>query len=112
MHLAATLILGGRAAKSLSLASPQSPLCRCTPTGPCWPNKEQWNALNLTLDGSLVQAYPVGIVCHNPNYDQVQCAVINANSHSLVWRAAQPGLYTIGENQSKTSVVENKTNTE
>jgi hypothetical protein len=66
-------------------------LCHCEPGQSCWPTVANWASLNSSIGGNLVAVQPVASPCHNPNYDAVACAVVQANTHDSVYRSAQPG---------------------
>jgi hypothetical protein len=36
------------------------------PSGVCWPSTEDWTALNSSLNGKLVIALPLGLLCYDP----------------------------------------------
>ncbi|KAF4457088.1 putative isoamyl alcohol oxidase [Fusarium austroafricanum] len=60
------LAVGGSAT-----ASPK--VCRCFPGDSCWPSSDEWNNLNKTVSGRLVETVPLGSPCHDPNYDAEEC---------------------------------------
>jgi hypothetical protein len=64
-----------------SINQAEQKFCRCRPTDSCWPNKEEWTALNNSIEGNLVYLRPVGSVCHEPTF----------LTHDSGWRASQPG---------------------
>ncbi|KAI0883043.1 FAD-binding domain-containing protein [Annulohypoxylon maeteangense] len=39
--------------------------CKCYPGDECWPSKDNWAALNSTVDGNLLMNIPPGASCHN-----------------------------------------------
>lgn len=72
-------------------AGPSHGRCRCLPSDDCWPKSDEWQALNSTLEGDLVEVKPVEHVCHDPTFDEQACqAVMSINNDSL-WRSEQPG---------------------
>ncbi|KAK8141721.1 hypothetical protein G3M48_009999 [Beauveria asiatica] len=52
--------------------------CKCSPSDPCWPSSQEWQALNETVSGRLTRATPPGSVCYpsEPNYNQSACQVV------------------------------------
>ena len=62
--------------------------CKVTPASPDWPTDTQWQALNSSVSGRLIQPIPPGAVCHEewPQYDNVSCSALygqwsNASFH-------------------------------
>lgn len=53
--------------------------CRCLPSDDCWPNDADWRSLNETVQGCLTKVTPIGAVCHDPTYDEVACAELQAS---------------------------------
>ncbi|KAI0548720.1 FAD binding domain protein [Xylaria curta] len=53
--------------------------CRCIRGDKCWPDQKQWSRLNSTVNGRLIAAAPLGLLCHEPNYDEAACAVLKEN---------------------------------
>lgn len=54
------------------------PSCRCFPGDECWPSDAEWSALNATVEGRLVSTVPLGYPCHDPYYDEGQCAQLRS----------------------------------
>ncbi|KAL0780656.1 hypothetical protein CaCOL14_001991 [Colletotrichum acutatum] len=52
------------------------PFCTCTDGDSCWPSELQWQDLNASVGGRLIAPVPPASVCHNPNYDEAECAAI------------------------------------
>ncbi|KAE8149173.1 hypothetical protein BDV25DRAFT_168017 [Aspergillus avenaceus] len=50
--------------------------CRCFPGDACWPSQDVWAKFNETIDGRLVATVPLGIPCHDPNYDETKCKAL------------------------------------
>ncbi|PVG03844.1 FAD-binding domain-containing protein [Serendipita vermifera] len=65
----------------------------CTYPQPCWPAQKEWDRFNATIRGGLVRARPPAYPCHQPNYNEAQCAIVKQNWNSEIWRAQQPGAY-------------------
>ncbi|KAI3541429.1 isoamyl alcohol oxidase [Colletotrichum filicis] len=57
-------------------ASWARPFCTCTDGDSCWPSKLQWQDLNASVGGRLIAPVPPASVCHDPNYDEAECAAI------------------------------------
>ncbi|KAK1140587.1 hypothetical protein N8T08_010224 [Aspergillus melleus] len=81
-----------------ALAAKQAPVgfdaprqCRCRPHEPCWPSPAEWQALNTSLHGNVVDVRPIGHVCHGDTYDPVACGQVVKLSSNGTWRASQPG---------------------
>lgn len=52
------------------------PFCRCFPGDECWPSDAEWSSLNTTVEGRLIATVPLGSPCHDPSYDEEQCAYL------------------------------------
>lgn len=52
------------------------PSCRCFPGDECWPSDAEWSSLNTTVEGRLIATVPLGSPCHDPSYDEEQCAYL------------------------------------
>ncbi|KAG6367111.1 hypothetical protein INS49_001293 [Diaporthe citri] len=50
--------------------------CRCFPGDECWPSDAEWSSLNATVGGRLIATVPLGSPCHDPYYDEDQCAYL------------------------------------
>ncbi|KAK4148259.1 uncharacterized protein C8A04DRAFT_24060 [Dichotomopilus funicola] len=50
--------------------------CKCFPGDACWPLLDDWSLLNQTVDGRLIATTPLARPCHDPNYDQAECKVL------------------------------------
>ncbi|KAI0126627.1 hypothetical protein BJ170DRAFT_629451 [Xylariales sp. AK1849] len=48
--------------------------CKCFPGDSCWPSQGHWDSLNNTVEGRLIATVPLGSPCHDPTYDEDQCA--------------------------------------
>lgn len=53
--------------------------CKCFPGDLCWPLVSDWNSLNETVGGRLIATVPLGRACHDPNYDEARCQVLQDN---------------------------------
>lgn len=64
----------------VSLVAAQSnSSCLCLPDDDCWPGQGDWQSLNETVNGQLVEVVPIGAVCHDPHYDAVECQKLRDN---------------------------------
>jgi len=59
----------------LALASTS---CRALPGDLEWPSLSEWQELNATVDGRLVATVPLGSPCHDPNYNETECAYLQS----------------------------------
>ncbi|GFN19172.1 FAD binding domain protein [Aspergillus tubingensis] len=55
--------------------------CKCAPNDACWPPVTEWDSLNTTVSGRLIETIPVGSVCYpsEPTYDAEACAAVRTN---------------------------------
>ncbi|KAF4513234.1 hypothetical protein G6O67_000532 [Ophiocordyceps sinensis] len=65
--------------------------CRCRAQEPCWPSHHEWQALNSSVDGTLVSVRPAANACHDPAFDAAACNASSVKSTNSLWRASQPG---------------------
>jgi hypothetical protein len=49
---------------------------RCYPDEPWWPSVKDWDQLNQTVSGRLIQIVPLGQSCHNPDFKNSTCAAL------------------------------------
>lgn len=58
--------------------------CRAFPGKASWPPEEEWQKLNSSLSGALLQPPPSGAVCYNNTkyYDQAACNTILTSARS------------------------------
>lgn len=61
---------------ALAISAQAEDHCRCFPGDPCWPSVEEWSRFNQTIDGRLVATVPLASPCHEPNYNQKECATL------------------------------------
>ncbi|OTA64297.1 hypothetical protein K449DRAFT_381253 [Hypoxylon sp. EC38] len=65
---------------------PSTPsLCRFVPGDAGWPGLEEWNTLNSTVGGRLIQGVPLAQSCFEPNFDNATCEAIRTQ-----WSELQP----------------------
>ena len=69
----ATALLALHMVLAIPVADSSSKSCHCMPTDPCWPSTSEWNKLNSSVEGRLVQTHPIGSPCHDPTYDAAKC---------------------------------------
>ncbi|ROW10255.1 hypothetical protein VMCG_01944 [Cytospora schulzeri] len=50
--------------------------CKCFPGDACWPSQAEWSNLNTTVGGRLIATVPLGSPCHDPYYDEEECAYL------------------------------------
>lgn len=50
--------------------------CKCFPGDSCYPTAAEWSALNTTVGGRLIATVPLGSPCHDPAYDEAECAYL------------------------------------
>ncbi|KAK4144972.1 uncharacterized protein C8A04DRAFT_36112 [Dichotomopilus funicola] len=60
------------------VAGATSKQCLRLPSDPEWPSQTTWSQLNSTVGGRLSATVPLGSVCHDPTYDAVACANLQA----------------------------------
>jgi len=67
--------------------SPPRPRCRTSPGDATWPSLPDWNRLNASLGGALIQTVPQGAVCYpsHPRYDDRMCTTM---VQAAVWTAS------------------------
>ncbi|KGO72709.1 FAD linked oxidase, N-terminal [Penicillium italicum] len=59
-----------------ALVAAYEPQCRSLPGDVQWPRQNLWDRLNATVDGQLIAAVPLASVCHDPQYNETACAVL------------------------------------
>ncbi|KAF7943953.1 hypothetical protein EAE96_010367 [Botrytis aclada] len=79
--------------------------CRALPGDQSWPSAAEWINLNNTVNGRLIATVPIASPCHDPSYNETECAYLQANwaNPSLHWNSSSssiaPYFATLG-NQS------------
>jgi hypothetical protein len=65
----------------------------CRPGQKCWPNLQQWQQLNETINGHLYQTIPLGAPCYKDSafYNQDTCSVVQGNYNSSLDRVSHYG---------------------
>ncbi|KAJ7800712.1 hypothetical protein B0H14DRAFT_2898482 [Mycena olivaceomarginata] len=56
--------------------------CKIIPGDATWPSEAEWSIFNESVDGRLIKTIPIAKSCHDPHYDESQCAYIRAQWHS------------------------------
>ncbi|XP_055330644.1 uncharacterized protein LOC129583005 [Paramacrobiotus metropolitanus] len=66
--------------------------CRCMPDTPCWPTAQEWNGLNASLSGRLVQPQPSGYPCYRgAGYNITACSQMKTSRSNAYYRRDLPG---------------------
>lgn len=60
-------------------STPHPPECRVLPGDPSWPDRHDWNTLNSSLSGRLIETIPLGRPCHHPNYNEEECQALRTS---------------------------------
>ena len=68
------------------------PTCKAIPGSSGWPSTEEWDRLNTSISGRLINPTPPGAVCHQDqsNYNQLECVETLVNWTNDTWHAANP----------------------
>ncbi|KAL4812432.1 hypothetical protein BDW67DRAFT_178754 [Aspergillus spinulosporus] len=79
-------------AAGTALAAPRNAACKLTPHDAAWPSEEEWNALNATLDGTLIRTAPAASSCYpeNPFNAPTNCTEVTAHWSYAAYHAAWP----------------------
>ncbi|KAF9009529.1 FAD binding domain protein [Cyathus striatus] len=75
-HLIITLAIIQR--NCAGAAAARQRVCKVLPKDPEWPSAMQWNQLNATVEGRLLRTVPPGRPCHDPDFNEINCANIRA----------------------------------
>lgn len=64
--------------------------CKCYSDNACWPSQADWNALNTTVGGALLNALPPAAPCHytmngTKTYNAAECETVNALYTDETW---------------------------
>ncbi|KFX97817.1 hypothetical protein V490_02608 [Pseudogymnoascus sp. VKM F-3557] len=69
--------------------------CKCTPTDDCWPKVSDWDTLNTTIDGRLINNEPLARPCYQgAGYSKEICEDISSNWNVNSWLATSPVGYS------------------
>ncbi|KAK4222797.1 hypothetical protein QBC38DRAFT_489055 [Podospora fimiseda] len=68
--------------KKLKPRNYSGPRCKISPQDPAWPKTQEWQQLNNTLNGRLLQPTPAPSVCYpsHPNYNPASCAFLTSGA--------------------------------
>ena len=75
---AAAAVFSNTAAAWHPFGGTPSGSCKTFPGDSRWPAAWEWNALNISVGGRLVETVPLGSPCHDPTFDAAQCAALQA----------------------------------
>lgn len=66
--------------------------CKAIPNSPTWPSPSDWENLNRTVQGKLLNPPPAASVCHynEPNFSPSRCASVTAQWNSSIFHADDP----------------------
>jgi hypothetical protein len=66
--------------------------CKATPGSLSWPSLSDWQSLNNSVSGGLIQPSPPGAVCHpgQPTYDEATCAAVQVLWYNSTFHADNP----------------------
>lgn len=83
--------------------------CRAFPGETSWPPEEEWEKLNGSLGGALLQPSPPGAVCYNnsESYDQAACNRILSTARSSRFYIDDPVTGLTSWTQGRTCPVAN-----
>ncbi|KAK4220506.1 hypothetical protein QBC38DRAFT_494156 [Podospora fimiseda] len=72
----------GNVKSNLRPRSYNGPRCKTSPQDSEWPTKEEWQQLNKTVDGRLLQPSPAPSVCYpsHSNYNSTTCAFLTSGA--------------------------------
>ena len=78
---AAAILLPGPGQKTVASSEERGATaggCKCFPGDACWPSQDEWSSLNATVSGRLMATVPLGSPCHDPYYDEEECAYLQS----------------------------------
>ncbi|KAK4151451.1 hypothetical protein C8A00DRAFT_45344 [Chaetomidium leptoderma] len=80
------------ASSVLAVAAGLTPSCKAVPGTPGWPSPEDWDSLNESLAGRLLQPSPPGAVCHpgQGTYNANECPAVRAAWSTYDFHQADP----------------------
>ena len=66
--------------------------CKTTPLDANWPSREEWHALNASIDGTLIRTAPAASACYlgNPFDSDIPCNVTETGWTSTDFHAELP----------------------
>ncbi|KAL2000899.1 hypothetical protein VTN02DRAFT_2487 [Thermoascus thermophilus] len=65
-----------RESQNINSRSTSNSSCRCLPGDACWPSASAWAKLNDTVQGRLIATVPLASACHDPTYNETECAYL------------------------------------
>lgn len=70
----------------------RAPSCKAVPGTPSWPSTRDWNRLNESLAGRLLQPTPPGAVCHpgQGSYNPTECEAVRKGWPTYEFHQADP----------------------
>jgi hypothetical protein len=71
-------------------------ICKSFPGTDSWPSSEQWHQLNRTLEGRLIEPSLPAEVCHEPNFNEEQCQLVQKAWTSHAYHAQDPASLMLG----------------
>ncbi|KAL1962101.1 hypothetical protein VTN77DRAFT_568 [Rasamsonia byssochlamydoides] len=71
---------------------PVNAFCKAVPGSPDWPSPSEWQALNASLSGRLLQPPPPGAVCHpdQPTFNNATCAYVQQEWSNTTFHVDNP----------------------
>ncbi|KAL4759434.1 putative isoamyl alcohol oxidase [Aspergillus foveolatus] len=80
------------AAAGTALAASRNGACKLTPNDAAWPTDEEWNALNATINGTLIRTTPAASSCYpgNPFNAPTNCTDVTTHWSYAAYHAAWP----------------------
>ncbi|KAH6971021.1 hypothetical protein BKA56DRAFT_558365 [Ilyonectria sp. MPI-CAGE-AT-0026] len=93
MHIRSQLVLSAICAPPCAISGHLShKSCKASPGTPGWPSETQWNHLNQSLGGRLLQPTPPAAVCHPdwPNYSPSACSDVKSNWSVYEYHCGNP----------------------
>lgn len=74
------------------LATSAAESCKSSPGDPTWPTTKDWNALNSSIDGTLLSTKPAASSCYpgNPFNSPTNCTTVTNHWSYAAYHAAWP----------------------
>lgn len=86
------LVVSWAALAAVADSAGDSHKCRCLASNAsCWPTVGEWDALNMTVGGRLIDPKPTGRPCHDPDFDAARCKYLLENYFNAYLRADNAG---------------------
>ena len=82
---------------SITATPKDNSTCKCLPNTPCWPSFAEWQRLNSSIGGSLIDVRPIASACYEglPEFDSNRCREVERFFSNSSWRADQAGEFAI-----------------